>query len=60
MSSVVLLANVALAAVAFGDQHASITLDYVSVSAVYWPLLSPFLGAPSIVLAIREWSTGID
>lgn len=47
-------ANVALLAVAFGDENTSITFDYESVSAVYWPLFALILGAPSVVLALRQ------
>lgn len=55
VSTVVFLAaNVAFVAVAFGDEDASITFDYNSVSAVYWALLSLLLGAPSLVLAMRQ------
>ena len=61
VSSVVFLAaNAAFVAVAFDDGRATITFDYNSVSAVYWPLLSLLVGAPSVVLAIRQRSTGID
>jgi hypothetical protein len=61
VASVVLLAtNAALVAVAFGDEHARITFDYESVSAVFWPLLSLLLGAPSLVLALRRRRTGIE
>ncbi len=51
-------ANVALAAVAFGDGDESITFDYESVSAVFWALFSLLLGAPSLVLATRKRATG--
>lgn len=61
VSSVVFIAaNAAFIAVAFSDGHATITFDYNSVSAVYWTLLSLILGAPSLVLAVRKRSTGID
>jgi hypothetical protein len=61
VSSLVFLAsNVAFVAVAFGDGSETITFDYNSVSAVYWALLSLLLGAPSLVLAMRKRSTGID
>jgi hypothetical protein len=61
VASVVFLgANAALIAVAFGDEHATITFDYNSVSAVFWPLLSLLLGAPSLVFAIRRRTTGMD
>lgn len=53
-SVVFIAANVALVAVAFGDEDTSITFDYESVSAVYWPLFSLILGAPSVVLALRQ------
>jgi hypothetical protein len=55
-----LAANAALSAVEFGDEHATITFDYESVSAVFWPLLSLLLGGPSIVLATRKRATGVD
>jgi hypothetical protein len=58
--AVFLAANAAFIAVAFGDEHTTITFDYDSVSAYYWTLLSLLLGAPSLVLAIRKRSTGID
>ena len=51
-------ANVALAAVAFGDGDESITFDYESVSAVFWALFSLLLGAPSLVMAMRKRTTG--
>jgi hypothetical protein len=57
-SVVFIAANVALAAVAFGDEHTSMTFDYHDVSAVYWALFSLLLGAPSLVLAMRKRSTG--
>ena len=57
---VFLAANAAFIAVAFGDEHTTITFDYNSVGAFYWTLLSLLLGAPSLVLAIRKRSTGID
>ena len=61
VSSVVFVAaNSAFVAVAFDDEHATITFDYNSVSAVYWTLLSLLLGAPSLVLAVRKRSTGVD
>lgn len=62
VSSVVFVAtNVALAAVAFRDEGtATITFDYESVSAVYWPLLALLLGAPSVVLALRASSSAMD
>ena len=61
VSSVVFVAsNGAFLAVAFGDGSETITFDYNSVSAVYWALLSLILGAPSLVLALRKRSTGID
>lgn len=53
-SVVFVAANVALVAVAFGDETTSITFDYESVSAFYWPLLALILGAPSVVLALRQ------
>lgn len=54
ISSVVvfLAANAAFIAVAF-DEGATITLDYHSVSAIYWTLLAVILGVPSVVLATR-------
>ena len=53
-SSVIMLAaNAAFIAVAFGDENSSITFDFNSMSAVYWTLLSLLLGAPSMVLALR-------
>lgn len=61
VSSVVFLAaNAAFLAVAFGDEHSSITFGYNDVSAAYSALLSLILGAPSLVLALRKRSTGID
>lgn len=54
VSVVFVAANVALAAVAFGDEDTSITFDFESVSAFYWPLFALILGAPSIVLARRQ------
>jgi hypothetical protein len=40
VASVVFLgANAALIAVAFGDEHATITFDYNSVSAAFWMLM---------------------
>ncbi len=51
-------ANVAMAAVAFGNEGESITFDYHQVSAAYWTLFSVLLGAPSLVLAVRKWPTG--
>lgn len=61
VASVVLLAvNAAFIAVAFGDEQSSITFDYNAVNAVYATLLSLLLGAPSLVLATRKRSTGID
>jgi hypothetical protein len=61
VSTVVFLAaNAAFVAVAFGDDDATITFDYDSVSAVYWTLLSLLLGSPSLVLAMRKRSTGVD
>lgn len=59
-TAVFLAANVAFIAVAFGDGTATITFNYNSVSALYWTLLSLILGAPSLVLAVRKRSTGID
>lgn len=59
-SAVFLASNAAFLAVAFGDGSETITFDYNSVSAVYWALLSLLLGAPSLVLAMRKRSTGID
>jgi hypothetical protein len=55
-SVVFIAANVALAAVAFGDEDTSITFDFESVSAFYWPLFSLIIGAPSVVLALRHRS----
>ena len=55
-----LAANAAFVAVAFGDENSTITFDFDSMSAVYWTLLSLLLGAPSLVLALRKRSTGID
>lgn len=60
VSSVVFLAaNAAFIAVGFRDRDATITFDYSSMSAVYWPLLALILGAPSLVLAVRKRSTGM-
>jgi hypothetical protein len=59
-SVLVAAVSVAMIAVGFGDEDASITFDYESVSAVMWPLLSLLLGAPSLVLAVRHRSTGVD
>ena len=59
-SVVFLAANAAMMAVAFGDDHSTITFDYDSVSAVFWPLLALLVGAPSLVFAIRRRTTGID
>ncbi len=59
-SAVFLAANAAFVAVAFGDEHTTITFDYNSVSAFYWTLLSLLLGAPCLVLAMRNRLTGID
>lgn len=39
---------------AFRDEDATITFDYDSVSAVFWPLLALLLAAPSVVLAVRQ------
>jgi hypothetical protein len=47
-------ANAALIAVEFGDGNESITFDTDAVNAVYWTLFSLLLGAPSLVLAIRQ------
>jgi len=49
---VFLAANAAFLAVAF-DEGATITLDYHSVSAIYWTFLAVILGVPSLVLAVR-------
>lgn len=46
-------ANVALVPVAFSDD-ATLTFDYHDVSAVFWTLLALLLGAPSLVLAVRQ------
>lgn len=56
VAAVVFLAvNAAFIAVAFrNDGDATITFDYDSVSAVFWPLLALLLGAPSLVLAVRR------
>lgn len=59
-STVFLAANAAFLAVAFDDEHASITFDYPAVGAVFWTLLSVLVGAPSLVLAMRKRTTGID
>ena len=59
-SATFLAANAAFVVVAFGGDDATITFDYDSVSAVYWTLLSVLLGAPSLVLALRKGSTGIE
>ena len=54
VSSVVFVAvNVALAAVAFRDEDATITFDYDSVSAVFWTTFALLLGAPSVVMALQ-------
>jgi hypothetical protein len=53
---VFLAANAAFLAVAF-DEGATITLDYHSVSAIYWTLLAVILGVPSLVLAVRITSS---
>jgi hypothetical protein len=62
VAAVIFLAmNAAFIAVAFRDEDATITFDYDSVSAVFWPSLALLLGAPSLVLALRqarERSTG--
>jgi hypothetical protein len=58
VASVVFLAvNAALIAVGFGDENETITFDFDSVSAVFWTVFSLLLGAPSIVLALRQRST---
>jgi hypothetical protein len=54
VSTVVFVAaNIAFIAVAFPDE-ATITLDYEQTSAIYWTLVAVILGAPSLVLALRQ------
>ena len=57
LASVVFLgANAAFVAVEFGDGDESITFDSDAVNAVYWTIFSLILGAPSVVLAMRQRS----
>ncbi|MFN0089030.1 MAG: hypothetical protein ACKVWR_02005 [Acidimicrobiales bacterium] len=46
-------ANAALLPVAFSDR-ATIEFGYEEVSAVYWTVFALLLGAPSLVLAVRQ------
>lgn len=61
VSTVVFLAaNVALAAIAFRAEGTTISFGYDEISAVFWTLLALLLGAPSVVLALRQAAEGAN